>query len=126
MEDDNPIDVNLLKRMMMGEFSSLVQDKLECKPTNYKRRIELDLHFEKLFPTKASLPSKEKLRLQLDVLNDFIEDAKTTNIRSAYIIVGRGKGVLLKHTIQELNKKNITHSIINDPPYFGNTLKISF
>ena len=72
MSDDKPIDPNLLKRMMMGEFSANSFQDNNLQHNKSKKNIELDLHFDKLYPTKSFLTSNEKLNLQLEAVNEFI------------------------------------------------------
>lgn len=123
--DKESIDPNLLKRMMMGEFSSFSAGE-KSKSSNSKiKKIELDLHFEKIAPEKSHLSSSEKHRIQLDTLDNFIVDAKKQGIRSAYVIVGKGEGVLKSSVVKLLNSKDILNTIVYDPPYFGNALKVT-
>ena len=72
------------------------------------------------------MPTEEKLRLKLEALEDFIKDANKKSVRHAYIIVGKGDGVLRKEVKRKLVYKNIKHSEVADPPYFGNAIKVSF
>jgi DNA-nicking Smr family endonuclease len=127
VNEDGEIDPDILRRMMMGDFSSSFSDKK--KPTRAKeknaRKVEFDLHFENLYPTKASLSTGEKLKLQLEALDDFLIEAKKKSTRHAYIIVGKGEGVLRKEVKRKLIHSKIKHSEVADPPYFGNAIKIS-
>ena len=51
MEEDKPINPNLLKRIMMGDFSSTFSSPTEIKKSSSPNiKAELDLHFDKLFP----------------------------------------------------------------------------
>ncbi len=125
MNEDKPIDPIVLKRMMMGDFSSAFSDKKETVKSNTKKRkVELDLHFEKLYPTKSSIQPNQKLKLQKEALYDFLVDAKRTGIVSAYIIVGKGEGVLRQAVNKILKEEGIRSSEVADPPYFGNAIKI--
>lgn len=124
MDEEKPIDGALLRRMMMGEFSFTSEDKSSGHQNGIKRNVEIDLHFEKLYPLKAGLTPKEKLNLQLEALEDFILNAKRNSIRSAYVIVGKGEGVLKDHVQKKLNQWDIKHSESINPPYFGNALKV--
>ncbi len=128
MNDEGEINPEILRRMMMGDFSSAFSSKTQSSKTKQtkERKVEFDLHFENLYPTKASLPTAEKLRLQLEALEDFIKDANKKSVRHAYIIVGKGDGVLRKEVKRKLVSKNIKHSEVADPPYFGNAIKVSF
>jgi hypothetical protein len=126
MSDDKPIDPNLLKRMMMGEFSSYSSPNKNGKPNQDKRNLELDLHFDKLYPSKSGLSSLDKLNLQLEAVAEFIQSSRRKSVRSAYIIVGKGEGVLKKKVSDYLRSRNIQHSTVSDPPYFGNALKLKF
>ena len=72
----------------------------------------------------ASASSSEKLRLQIDELQDFILEAKRKSIRIAYLIIGKGEGVLRKAVIKELQKKGVVHAEVANPPYFGNAIKV--
>ena len=125
MSDDKPIDPNLLKRMMMGEFSANSFQDNNLQHNKSKNNIELDLHFDKLYPTKSFLTSNKKLNLQLEAVNEFIESSKKNSVRFVYVIYGKGEGVLKKKLITHLSNLKIRHSIIADPPYFGNALKLS-
>ena len=124
MNDDKPIDPDLLKRMMMGEFSSYSSPYKNVKPNQSKRNLELDLHFDKLYHTKSGLSSFEKFTLQLEAVDEFIQSARRKSLRSAYVIVGKGEGVLKKKVSNHLTKSNIQHNVVSDPPYFGNALKL--
>ncbi|PCJ65681.1 MAG: hypothetical protein COA58_09760 [Bacteroidetes bacterium] len=130
MEEEKPFDPQLLRRMMMGDFSSdssgfSQPSKNINKSSSPKRKVELDLHFEKLFPTQASLSSGEKLKLQIDELNHFLKDSKSQGVRSAYLIVGKGEGILRKEVKKILSNKNIRFAEIANPPYFGNAIKVN-
>ena len=129
MEEEKPFDPNVLRRIMMGDFSSdssgfSSPDKNINKSSSPKRKVELDLHFEKLYPTRSNLSSGEKLKLQIEELNYFIRGARSKGIRSAYLIVGKGEGVLRKEVIKVLSTKKISYSEIVNPPYFGNAIKV--
>ena len=126
MSNDKPIDPNLLKRMMMGEFSSYSPTNKNEKSNQGRRNLELDLHFDKLHPSKSGLSSFEKLNLQLEAVDEFIQSAKRKSVRSAYIIVGKGEGVLKKKVSDYLKGSKIQHNTVSDPPYFGNALKLKF
>ncbi|MBT8327813.1 MAG: hypothetical protein KJP21_08815, partial [Bacteroidia bacterium] len=61
--DNESIDPELLKRMMMGEFSSQpLSDKKSKKSSSKPKKVELDLHFEKIAPHLAHLSSRDKLQ----------------------------------------------------------------
>ncbi|MDB4107384.1 Smr/MutS family protein [Bacteroidia bacterium] len=128
MDEEKPIDANLLRRMMMGDFSSdssgFTSSKKLAKSSSPKRKVELDLHFEKLYPSKGNLGSGEKLKLQIDELNHFVKDGRKQGVTSAYVIVGKGDGVLRKEVKKILTQKQIRFSEITNPPYFGNALKV--
>jgi len=125
--NDANIDPELLKRMMMGDFSASFAEKKEIvKSSGTKRNVELDLHFEKLYPTKSDIPAGQKLQLQLEELRDFILEANKNSIRNAYVIVGKGEGVLRKAVIREFQIRRLSYAEIANPPYFGNALKVNF
>lgn len=126
MNDDGEINPEILRRMMMGDFSSSFSSKTQSSKAKQtkERKVEFDLHFENLYPTKASLPTSEKLRLQLEDLEDFLIDAKKKSVRHAYLIVGKGEGVLRKEVKRKLTYKKLKHSEVADPPYFGNAIKV--
>ena len=84
MNDDKPIDPDLLKRMMMGEFSSYSSPYKNVKPNQSKRNLELDLHFDKLYPTKSGLSSFEKLTLQLEAVDEFIQSESLNCLERAF------------------------------------------
>lgn len=130
MQDEDAINVDLLKKMMMGGFSAdssgFGQHKDKAKQKKAKRKVELDLHFDKLFPQGGSTPYNKRLPMQLEVLQDFIADSRKNSVTSAYIIVGKGEGRLKTMVSQELNRLKIKHNIVADPPYFGNAFKVMF
>jgi hypothetical protein len=128
VNDEGEINPEILRRIMMGDFSSAFSSKIQISKAKQtkERKVEFDLHFENLYPTKSSLPTAEKLRLQLEALDDFILDAKKKSVRYAYLIVGKGEGVLRKEVKRKLTYKKINHSEVADPPYFGNAIKVSF
>ena len=120
------IDPELLKRMMMGEFSSNSFHKKEINTSSSKpKKVELDLHFEKLAPQHSNWAAHEKLNFQLEALSGFIEDCKKGNRRISYVIVGKGEGVLKKRVIETLKSAKVRYAIVYDPPYFGNAIKLS-
>ena len=129
--EDKPIDANLLKKMMMGGFSASSSNKASTRASHSKskaakRKIEIDLHFEKLFPTQSHCSPAEKLKMQLDELTFFISKARKDNVRTAYIIVGKGEGVLRNQVKKLLQQKSIPCAEVADPPYFGNAVKAYF
>lgn len=127
MDDNDFIDPNLLKRMMMGEFSVVSSSQSRNNKSNSaKRNVELDLHFEKLFPAHNHFTSSEKLTMQLDELSDFVKDCQDKSIRNAVVIVGKGDGVLKKEVIRRLNSMHLKNNELLNAPYFGNALKIYF
>ena len=126
MNEDNQIDPNLLKRMMMGEFSGQSSQNEYKKSNKSHKNCELDLHFNKLYPSKSFLSSNEKLNLQLEAVDEFIKSSKKNSIRFIYIIVGKGEGVLKRKVSEYLDSLKIQYSLISDPPYFGNALKLRF
>jgi dsDNA-specific endonuclease/ATPase MutS2 len=131
VDNEKPIDANLLRRMMLGDFSATDAKSTAPKNVKYKsnlpkRKVELDLHFESLHPTKGKLSAGEKLNLQLEELNHFITDARKDGVTSAYIIVGKGEGILRNAVKKKLENYKISYAEIADPPYFGNALKIRF
>ncbi|MDA0777960.1 MAG: hypothetical protein O3C19_02710 [Bacteroidetes bacterium] len=130
MDEQEPIDVNLLKRMMLGDFSASSSEGMSSskeihKSNSPQRKVELDLHFEKLYPTKNNIPPGEKLKLQLEEFSHFLKDFKKKNIRIAYVIVGRGEGVLRAEVKKVLLQNKIYYSEVAEAPYFGNAIKIS-
>ena len=127
MEEDKPIDPNLLKRMMMGDFSAVFSSPKEIKKSSSpKRKVELDLHFDKLFPHSNSTPANQRLPMQMESLKDFVADCRKQSVTSAYIIVGKGDGILRSKVKQELQRIKIRNSEVADPPYFGNAVKVYF
>ena len=130
MDEQKPIDVNLLKRMMLGDFSASSSEGMSSskeihKSNSQQRKVELDLHFEKLYPTKNNIPPGEKLKLQLEEFSHFLKDFKKKNISIAYVIVGRGEGVLRAEVKKVLLQNKIYYSEVAEAPYFGNAIKIS-
>jgi dsDNA-specific endonuclease/ATPase MutS2 len=128
MDEQKPIDVNLLKRMMLGDFSAsssegMLSSKEIHKSNSPQRKVEL--HFEKLYPTKNNIPPGEKLKLQLEEFSQFLKDLKKKNIRIAYVIVGKGEGVLRAEVKKVLLQNKIHYSEVAEAPYFGNAIKIS-
>ena len=125
--DNDSIDPELLKRMMLGDFSASFSNKKEFKSSSKaKKRLEVDLHFEKLHPDKPHLAATQKLELQLKACGEFIADAKKQSVRTAYIIVGKGEGVLKAQVQKLLKNLEIKHSVNYEPPYFGNAIKVSW
>ena len=125
--DNESIDPELLKRMMMGEFSShSISKKKINKSSSKPKKVELDLHFEKIAPRQAHLASDEKLQYQLEALTHFLEECKKESRRSAYVIVGKGEGILKKKVESTLRARGVKHAVVYDPPYFGNAIKLSF
>ena len=130
MEDKNkPIDADLLRRMMLGDFSSdssgFTPSKDKKATRQVSRKMEIDLHYEQLFPMGAHIAASQRLPMQLQALHDFIAECKKNNVRIAYAIVGKGAGKLKKEVSQELGRLKINHSLVADPPYFGNAYKLS-
>jgi len=125
---DQPIDADLLRRMMMGDFSSDSSGRLASKDstsaTKLSKRVEIDLHFEALFPLAGKVEKVKRLPMQLEALAEFITSCQKSTTRYGYAIVGKGEGVLKKAVIQELSRRKLNHSVIADPPYFGNAIKI--
>jgi hypothetical protein len=119
VQDEDAINVDLLKKMMMGGFSS---DSSGFVP----KKDKIDLHFDVVFPQEGSTPHNKRLPMQLEVLQEFIADSKKNSVTIAYIIVGKGEGKLKSMVSSELTRQKIRHSLVADPPYFGNAFKISF
>ena len=55
----------------------------------------------------------------------YLQVHKKKNIRIAYVIVGKGEGVLRAEVKKVLLKNKIHHSDVAEAPYFGNAIKIS-
>lgn len=127
--EDKPIDAELLRRMMMGGFSSdssgFTPAKDKPKTKKVARKMEIDLHYESLFPQGAHISSAQRMPLQISALQDFIAECRKNGVRIAYVIVGKGVGKLKKEVSQELGRLRIKHSLVADPPYFGNAYKLS-
>ncbi|MFB1004481.1 MAG: hypothetical protein QMC70_10150 [Bacteroidia bacterium] len=130
MQDEDAINVDLLKKMMMGGFSSdssgFVAKKDKTSKQKAKRKVEIDLHFDAVFPQGGSTPHNKRLPMQLEVLQEFITDSKKNSVTIAYVIVGKGEGKLKSMVSNELTRQKISHSLVADPPYFGNAFKLSF
>jgi len=130
VQEEDSINVDLLKKMMMGGFSSdssgFVSKKDRSSKRKAKRKIELDLHFDKVFPQGGSTPHSDRLPMQLGVLQEFVADCRKNSVTIAYIIVGKGAGKLKALVSQELNRLQIKHNLVADPPYFGNAYKVVF
>ncbi len=125
MDKDKSIDADLLKRMMMGDFSSTFSNKNQKSKSNSKiNKSELDLHFNRLFPSEGHLPAKDKLELQLETLMSELLKAQKKGSKHLYVIVGKGEGVLMKQVKLQLKHLNKHFSVVYDPPYFGNALKV--
>ncbi len=114
----------------MGGFSSdssgFVSPKDKKTPQKAKRKVEFDLHFDRVFPQGGSTPQVQRLPMQLEVLQEFITDCKKNGVTSAYVIVGKGEGKLKKMVSQELERQHIRHNLVLDPPYFSNAFKVVF
>lgn len=130
MQDEDGINVDLLKKMMMGGFSSdssgFVSSKDKKSSKKAKRNVEIDLHFEKVFPQGGSTPHNQRLQMQLEVLQEFITDSRKASVTIAYVIVGKGEGKLKTMVSRELSRLKIKHNVVLDPPYFGNAFKVVF
>ncbi|MGB0851207.1 MAG: Smr/MutS family protein [Bacteroidia bacterium] len=127
MDDNDFIDPKLLKRIIMGEFSADISHKSSKKKSNSaKRNVELDLHFEKLYPGNSHFSSSEKLTMQLDGLIDFINECQRKSVRNAIVVVGKGEGILKKEVCRRLESLNLKNSEVLNAPYFGNAIKIYF
>jgi DNA-nicking Smr family endonuclease len=55
-----------------------------------------------------------------------VADCRKQSVTSAYIIVGKGDGILRSKVKQELQRIKIRNSEVADPPYFGNAIKVYF
>lgn len=123
--EDKLLNPDLLRKIMMGGFSG--SDKEE-KSSGYKqkRKLEVDLHFEKLFPDKQHVSSSEKLVLQLAELDHFIVEAKKSTSKVGYVIVGKGTGKLKTEVEKRLTNLGLIHCTVANPPYFGNAIKVTF
>lgn len=115
---------------MMGGFSSdssgFVPSKDKMTSQKAKRKVELDLHFDSIFPQGGSTPQVQRLPMQLEVLQEFIAECKKNSVTSAYVIVGKGEGKLKQMVSQELARLHIKHNVVLDPPYFSNAFKVVF
>lgn len=123
MSDEKHINANLLRRMMLGDFSAFSSDSEDIKKQTKKKTNVIDLHFSKLYSTKNHLSSAEKLKLQLSALEEFLEDLRRKGKRNCYIIYGKGDGVLKREVSRTLKQQNLKHNVVADPPYFGNAFK---
>lgn len=123
--NDDKLDPELLKKMLMGGFSSSFSNKTEEKKNKNIRvkRKEIDLHFNKLYTNKASLPAGEKLKLQLEALEECLYDNQG-KVKQLIVIVGKGEGVLKKSVTNYLRKNQMKYSEALEPPYFGNALRV--
>ncbi|MBR9861648.1 hypothetical protein GYB22_13065 [bacterium] len=123
------MDPELLKRMMMGEFSASGSDgssKLnrKKKPMASKDFDVIDLHFDKIEPDKGFLSPSEKMDLQMKHARDFIEDRKKAARRKLVIITGKGEGKLQARLIKELSKEYKV-SLLSDLPWSGAAVQIT-
>ena len=85
---------------------------------------ELDLHIEKLTNDHAKLDRSEKLRFQLKIFDDYIDQAVRLGIDKVYIIHGLGKGSLRNKIQSKLFENPYIKTFKNDhhPKYgFGVT-----
>lgn len=85
---------------------------------------EIDLHIEKLTKDHAKLDRSEKLRFQLRVFDDYIDQAIRLGIDKVYIIHGLGKGSLRNKIQSRLFDNPYVKTFKNDhhPKYgFGAT-----
>jgi hypothetical protein len=123
--NSNELDPELLKKMMMGGYSSSFsnKDKKYSRESGRIRKKEIDLHFNKLYPQKSGLSSAEKLQLQLDCLEEQLAENRG-KVRQLIVVVGKGEGVLKKEVLQKLKRLNLKNSLVEDPPYFGNAIRI--
>jgi DNA-nicking Smr family endonuclease len=62
----------------------------------------------------------------MESFKDFVADCRKQSVTSAYIIVGKGDGILRSKVKQELQRIKIRNSEVADPPYFGNAIKVYF
>ena len=80
----------------------------------------------RLGATRAEALRKMSAKLQIEELEHFILDANKKSIRNAYIIVGKGDGVLRKEVKKVCKQKKLSFAEIANPPYFGNAIKVTF
>jgi hypothetical protein len=127
VSEEKNIDPNLLRRMMMGEFSASGDSSQPKKPKKSKgKKLEKDLHFDKLYPQSGHLDATEKLNLQLEEVKSFVIECQKSNAKHGYLIVGKGEGVLKSSVLKLLAEMELKATLVVDPPYFGNAVKLAF
>lgn len=60
---------------------------------------EKDLHIEKLVKDPSKMPSNEIMKKQIQVFNDYLDDAILTGVEYVFVIHGKGKGKLKEKII---------------------------
>ncbi len=75
---------------------------------------EIDLHVEKLLPTKGKMSNAEKLRLQLEAFDDYLEEAIRLGVPKVFIIHGVGKGRLRDEIASRLVQNSYVDSFKNE------------
>jgi hypothetical protein len=86
--------------------------------------IELDLHIESLIGNSKSMTNAEKLNLQIDAFEKYIEEAYNIGLESVFVIHGLGKGRLRDIISSRLIRNETIRTFKNDyhPKYgFGAT-----
>lgn len=87
-------------------------------------KYELDLHVEKLVPSKKGMSNAEILQIQLDTLRRYLDIAILHRQQRMFVIHGVGKGVLKEEVHKVLRQTPQVHSYENEyyPRYgFGAT-----
>lgn len=121
-EDINP---ELLRRMMMGDFSaSHNKNDGTAQKKSSKRKSLIDLHIEKLPPAYHVKP----LEHQLHCLEEEMKDCISKGVQELIVIHGRGEGKLKNAIENKLSSHSKVKKFINlnDVKYKGNALKIIF
>ncbi len=75
---------------------------------------EIDLHIEKLFPNAGKMSNGEKLRLQLDAFDNYLDEAIRLGVPKVFIIHGVGKGRLRNEIASRLVQNSYVDSFKNE------------
>jgi len=107
---------------------SKVYDASQARQHLEPARHELDLHIERLTPDWQHMPALEKLGLQMDTLEKYLDLAMVHHLPSMIVIHGVGSGRLRDEIHEVLRYKRGVKSFINqyDPRYGYGATEIFF
>lgn len=121
------VDPDLLRRMMMGDYSAQNAEKNESEERRpSKKEVEIiDLHADKLFKGKP-IP-KQLPEAQVSALLNHIERVQKLSIKNLIVIHGKGDAVLIKavHHKLKFHASVLNYRQIHDIPYLGGATRIT-